>query len=127
VLYDQAAIIFRVFCALFALVGVFILYFLSHTAAKISEAAHSPYKHLNKMMAKDMIQTNQWQLTAGKSTVQRKLRSFKLKFHILIFIERLAGPTIGIYCYNIFPFTNYEFYQYVISASTLFILLLRIF
>jgi hypothetical protein len=29
------------------------------------------------------------------------------------FIEKLCGPVIGYYCYDLFPFTNYEFYEYV--------------
>jgi len=52
------------------------------------------------------------------------MRDFKLKLNVLTLIERLAGPTIGIYCLDLFPFTNYQFSQYIAAASSLYILLL---
>ena len=49
--------------------------------------------------------------------ITNEMKDIKLKWKVITLIERLAGPTIGIYCFNLFPFTNYEFYQYIVAAS----------
>ncbi|CAG2172314.1 unnamed protein product [Oppiella nova] len=36
-----------------------------------------------------------------------------LKIKILAFIEKLSGPDIGFYCYDLFPMNNYELYRII--------------
>jgi hypothetical protein len=43
----------------------------------------------------------------------------QLRLKITSFIEKLCGPVIGYYCYNLFAFTNYEFYEYVSFFSAI--------
>jgi len=127
--YDGVPIMYRILNTIMACLSVFILYIITYTSAKLSYEAHLPYKYLNKMMAKNLIQTNLWRLaikTVGASSVPQKIKNFKLKLKILIFIERLAGPTIGIYCLHLFPFTNFGFFNLFLPAVTLFFLLLGI-
>jgi hypothetical protein len=35
------------------------------------------------------------------------------RLKVIAFIEKLCGPVIGYYCLDLFPFTNYEFFQFV--------------
>lgn len=59
----------------------------NHQAAKIAKEAHKPYLVLNALMSKS-----------------RNL-SIRLRLKLMTAIERLAGPTIGVYCYQLFAFT----------------------
>ena len=120
---------FRIFCASIGAVGVFILYGITYTSARLAYHAHKPYNYLNRLMAEKsimFIKTMKRSMKIGSTRMEitNGMRDFKLKFNVLTLIERLAGPTIGIYCFDIFPFTNYEFYQYIVAASSLYILLL---
>jgi len=60
------------------------------------------------------------------SLIARKRLSLKIKFKILSLIERLSGPVIGIYCYQLFPFTNYEFYLFLVNCVLNFTLFIRL-
>jgi hypothetical protein len=42
---------------------------------------------------------------------------------ITSFIEKLCGPVIGYYCLDLFPFTTYQFYQYLVFVSCQYFLL----
>ena len=113
-------------------VGVFILYSITYTSARLSYQAHRPYKYLNKLFADKSIlkikRIKRKKVSTKKgpklTKVVNELYDFELKFNVLSLIERLAGPTIGIYCFDLFPFTNYEFYQYISAAISLYMLLL---
>ena len=48
------------------------------------------------------------------SLIVRKRLSGRIKLKVLGLIERLSGPVIGVYCYDLFPLTNYEFYFFVL-------------
>jgi hypothetical protein len=45
------------------------------------------------------------------------------RLKISTFVEKLCGPVIGYYCYNLFPFTNYAFYEYISIVSCNYILM----
>ena len=54
----------------------------------------------------------------------RKQLSVEESLELLAFIEKLDGPDIGFYCWNLHPMNNYEFYLYVANcASTYFLIL----
>jgi hypothetical protein len=125
--HDVAPILFRILCAAIGAVAVIILYCMTYTSARLAYHAHKPYNYLNRLMAKKsimMIKTMKRSIGSNRMKITNEMRDFKLKFNVLTLIERLAGPTIGIYCLDLFPFTNYEFYQYVVAASSLYFLLL---
>jgi hypothetical protein len=55
-------------------------------------------------------------LIRRKSTIKQKLK-------ISAFIEKLCGPSIGFYCYNLFPFNTFELFKFLIFVSSNYILL----
>jgi hypothetical protein len=80
---------------------------LTYSCAKVSKYAHSPYSYLNSYLAKHRVRI-----------------LYKLK--ISGFIEKLAGPSIGFYCLDLFPFTNYEFYLFVANTIKIYFLMLSL-
>ncbi len=95
------------------LISSFMMYALVLTVpfyclSSIQSAAHNPRDRLFSIMARKDIE-------------------LKLKFKVLGLIEKLSGPVIGIYCFNLFPFSNYEmvlFYVNCVKNFMLFITLL---
>ena len=71
--------------------------------ANISRSAKSPRVYLYKCFT-------------------RKHLSVKQKLRIINFIERLCGPDIGLYCYDLFPMNNLEFYKYCVNCILMYIL-----
>jgi len=57
------------------------------------------------------------------SFIVRNRSNRRNKLKISAFIEKLCGPTIGIYCYNLFAYTPFEFYKYVAFVSSTYILM----
>jgi hypothetical protein len=57
------------------------------------------------------------------SLLFRKRIPLQYKLKILTFIERLCGPKIGYYCYNLFAFTNQAFYEYIAILFSNYLLL----
>ena len=53
-----------------------------------------------------------------------KQLSPKERLKLSAFIEKLDGPDIGIYCWNLFPMNNYEFYLYVANCTSTYFLIL---
>ncbi len=85
---------------LFALTIMSIILFIAnYMSSSLSSSAH------------DFISDLYTFLASKRTPVQHKLK-------ILAFIEKLCGPVIGYYCYDLFPFTNSEFYEYVSFVSS---------
>lgn len=101
-------IINRFLSIIVALAVTSFLLILNSTMSLIPNAAHQPYGKLNSLIAKKRIRLNH-------------------KLKVCALIERLSGPVIGLYCYELFPFTNYEFYLYVANCVKIFILFVGLF
>jgi len=99
--------LFLCISALLATIGFIILFCVNYSFSSISREAHLLYKPLNSIFV-------------------RKSLNLQLKLKINAAIERLSGPVIGIYCYDLFPFTNYEFFLFVINCVSIFFLILNI-
>ena len=56
------------------------------------------------------------------SVLTRKRLRLMTKLKVISLLERLSGPLIGFYCYDLFPFTNYEFYLFCVNCVSNFIL-----
>ncbi len=56
------------------------------------------------------------------SIIAKKRMVLSMKLKILNLIERLAGPETWIYCYELFPFTNYELYLYTANCVKFYFL-----
>ena len=49
----------------------------------------------------------------------------RIRLKTMRFVERLSGPKIGFYCYNLFPMTSYYFTDYVLDSIASYFLVLR--
>ena len=60
--------------------------------ASVTSCAHKPLKHMYQLFQKNKV-----------SPIH--------KLKALAFIEKLSGPDIGFYCYNLYPMNNNQFYK----------------
>jgi hypothetical protein len=97
----------RILTILLAIIGVLLLLCLNISMSSIPKSAMKPYVKLNSLIA-------------------RKRIDLKMKLKIVDLIERISGPVIGIYCFELFPFTNYEFYLFAVNCVMNFILFMGI-
>ena len=49
----------------------------------------------------------------------------KIRLKIMRFIERLSGPEIGFYCYDLFPMNSYNFTDYALDSIYSFLLIIK--
>jgi hypothetical protein len=95
--------IIRILAIFSTVIIVLLLICLNISMASIPKSAMKPYVQLNSLIA-------------------RKRINLQMKLKIVDLIERLSGPVIGIYCFELFPFTNYEFYLFAANCVKNFIL-----
>ena len=93
-----------IFCLVF--LSVFLVNLFS---SKVSNSSHKSYNILFKFL-----------------TQKRFLISLKVKLKINGLIEKLSGPDIGFYCWNLFPMNNYNFYEYVCNCFYIYFLILSL-
>ena len=79
---------------------------VNHLLTRIGSKAHQSYKFLNSLMA-------------------TKRMSLRVRMKCLNLIERFSGPLIGIYCLDLFPFTSYECYLFIVNLISNFFLLME--
>ena len=107
-LFNETNQVYRLTVWFFLNLFIVQVFYLNYFLSEISRSAHSCYVNLNSLIAKYRFNRN-------------------LKLKVLNLIERLSGPVIGIYCYDLFPFTNYEFYLFVMNCVLNFILFMQLF
>ncbi len=83
---------------------IFILFSFQYMSSSLSSAAHNITSNLYTFLFRNRV-------------------SIVYKLKICAFIEKLDGPIIGYYCYDLFAFTNYELYQYIAFFSSNYILM----
>ena len=91
---------------LYIIMGISIysfVFLVNMACAFISRSAKRPRIYLYKCFTRNQL------------TVKQKLRIFN-------FIEKLCGPDIGFYCYDLFPMNNYEFYEYCANCLLMYLL-----
>ncbi len=103
VLLDEINANIRFVLLVFLINSCLVLLYLAYAMSLVPIAAISPYQRLN-------------------SIITRKTVNINLKLKVFQLIEKLSGPVIGFYCYEFFPFTNYEIYIYVVNCVMYFIL-----
>ncbi len=86
--------VLRIFYAFLAIGVSLVIFIVNYISSSLSSSAHDFTADLYTF------------LTSKRIPVQHKLK-------ISSFIEKLCGPVIGYYCYDLFSFTNYEFYEFV--------------
>jgi len=125
------------------IVTIILLYVLTFQSARMSLAAHSPYKIIFALLAKEASQHIQTEassysrvpdfsrqhLVSRSSSSLIASTSIPLKHRLKLahFLEKLAGPSIAVYCSNLFPLNNFEFYNFFIAVIYNFFLLISLF
>ena len=66
-------------------------------SSRVNKALILPLKYLHRYMAENQL------------PLKQRLKTMEM-------IERLSGPDIGFYCYDLFPMNSYEFYLYVANC-----------
>ena len=84
-----------------------IIFSMNAMSTWISKAAHKPLSLLFSYISTRNIRFS----TSDRLRVQA-------------FIERLCGPAIGYYCYDLFPMNTYELYQYLYFSGSNYLLCL---
>jgi hypothetical protein len=87
------------------------IYSLAYLSGRLSKEAHTPYKLLNSIIAKESIPMS-------------KLKNIDKwsKFQIINMIERLAQTEIAVPCLDLFSLNNYEFYLFISACFKNFFL-----
>ena len=96
---------FRLIIIILVFVVLINLFYVNYLLSYVGRAAHNGYPFINSIIVRKQI---------GSMT----------KLKVISLAERLSGPVIGIYCYDLFPFTNYEFYVFCVNCVLNFILLM---
>ena len=102
--------VMKLFALILSSLMVFILFNVSYLCSCVTTSAHSSQNSLYKHL---MNRNN------SKLPILIKLK-------IMRFIERLSGPEIGFYCYNLFPMTSYNFTDYVLDSIASYFLILNL-
>jgi hypothetical protein len=95
------------FYALFCFQALIFLFIFTFMISRVSSAAHNVTSDLYKF------------LTIKYTTRIPLIHKLKIS----AFIEKLCGSTIGYYCFDLFPFTSFELYQYLYFISGTYFLL----
>ncbi len=108
VVSDQIDSNFRMFLIYSLIIYAMVLICPFCCLSSVQSAAHNPHDKLFSIMARKDIE-------------------LKLKFKVLGLIEKLSGPVIGVYCFRLFPFTNYEMFLFSVICVKNFILFMTVF
>jgi len=98
----------RILTSICSAVGFILLFLINYSLSIVPKESHRPHNKLNSIVA-------------------RKSATRLLNLKVLSLIEKLSGPVIGIYCLDLFPFTNFEFLLYISNCVQNFMLLIGLF
>ena len=103
IIYHNEDIIIQITMYVLFIILFAVVFGLIFLGSSITLSAHRPRLYLYRCL--------NWKTL----TIRGKLR-------IISFIENLCGPVIGIYCLDLFPLNNYEFYEYCTNCAKNFLL-----
>ena len=99
----------RIMCVIMAVITGCLKFMISYIASSVMLAAHRPQSGLYVSLV----------------NIDSKM-SLKKKLKIERFIERLSGPEIGFYCYDLFPINTYHFFDYLLDSIASYFLLINL-
>ena len=94
---DNVTPIAKIFNAILIVVIFGGCFFANLFSSRVSKASILPLKYLHRFMTENQL------------PLKERLKTMEM-------IERLSGPDIGFYCYDLFPMNSYEFYIYVANC-----------
>ena len=127
---------------------IFIIYYVSTISFQllVYNTHHKDSKPLARIIAGFLFITSFWGIVVMNAmstgvirsahmsypvlykTISKGIRMhFRHRWKLLSFIEKLSGPPIGFYCYDLFPMNSYEFYQYLCIAGSNYLLIMSMF
>ena len=101
-------VVFRLATLFLIFVGVLNIFVVNYFLCSVGIEAHKSYPFIKSI------------LTTKRLRLMTKLKVISLS-------ERLSGPLIGFYCYDLFPFTNYEFYIFCVNCVSNYILFMGLY
>ena len=105
--HKKTEITAKILAFVISLVGLFFLLFISRILNWIINVAHKPKIYLEHYLYKN----------ANRIPIKTQMK-------VQTYIERLSGPDIGFWCYDLFPINSYEFYKITaISVCNYFLLM----
>ncbi len=108
VISDKATLFLRIVSSFLWLKIAYLVFYHNWVGCHVQRAAHSPYGLLNTVIARNSI-------------------DIRIRLKLMSYIEKLSFTTIGIYCFDFFPITNYEFYLLVTHCVKVFLLVTELF
>ena len=103
ILIYEHNLIYRIIVFFLILIFAAILVVANNLLSLIGREVHQCYPQLNSMLVRKRIRLG-------------------TRLKVMNLCERVSGPLIGIYCYDLFPFTNNEFQLFVVNCVSNFIL-----
>jgi len=100
----------RIIAAIIVLTACSMVVYTNVMSTWIINAAHKPLPVLSSYMSS-----------------RRRVLSVRDRLRVQAFIERLCGPAIGYYCYDLFPMNGYEFAQYLLISGANYLLIISMF
>ena len=100
----------RIALSLFALVYIELLLYMHLTSNQICTRAHEAYPILFSILVNENFRMN-----------------FKQRLKIMSFMEKLSGPQIGFYCYDLFAMNSNGFYEYITIYVSNYLLIISLF
>ena len=101
-------ILIRLMNIILIYVGAFNMFVVNYWLCSVGREAHKSYPFI-------------------RSILSRKRLGLMTKLKVISLAERLSGPLIGFYCYDLFPFTNYEFHLFCVNCVSNFTLFMGLF
>ena len=108
ILLTEKNILIRLATLILIFVGIFNIFVVNYFLCSVGREAHKSFPLI-------------------KSILTRKQIGLMTKLKVISLAERLSGPLIGFYCYDLFPFTNYEFYLFCVNCVSNFILFMDLY
>ena len=107
---EDILLIHRIIFQILAIIWILCLSLMNITLSQIITRAHKSYPKLFSMIFNENIRMN-----------------LKQRLKLWSFMEKLSGPQIGFYCYDLFAMNSYEFYQYITIYVSNYILIVTLF
>jgi len=92
---------------LFVIIVCIGLFIFAYITASLSKAATDSYARMNTIIVKSYLPLDS-------------------KMKLVGFIEKLGGPDITIYCLDLFPLNNYNFYLFIAGVVRNFFLIVDV-
>ena len=108
--HSDSNVLSRILMIILIFVGPSLIFYTNVMSTWIAKAAHKPLA-----------------LVLSYMSSRRRVLSVRDRLRVQAFIERLCGPAIGYYCYDLFPMNSHAFAQYLIISCANYLLIITLF